>query len=173
MAITSNRGFTIFFAMLVSGLALAIGVAIYDLTVRELDLAGTTLQSQYAIYAADTGAECALYWDFKCTAGGMCQAGSAFATSSNTIGVVFPPPDNSEFRCNEIDITASGNRSITSNTNAATTTFRVTFLPQLYYADVTVAKRGTPTVTTITASGYNTGATGGLIRLERKLQVNY
>ena len=59
------KGFTIFFAMLVGALALSIGLAIYDLTVRELDLSATATQSQYAIYAADSGAECALYWDNK------------------------------------------------------------------------------------------------------------
>ncbi len=79
--------------MLVGGLALAIGLAIYDLTVRELDLSATATQSQYAIYAADAGAECALYWDFKCTASN-CGAGSAFAssTSNKTNGNGTPLP---------------------------------------------------------------------------------
>ena len=51
--------------MLAGGLALSIGIAIYDLTIRELDLSATATQSQYAIYAADTGVECALYWDIQ------------------------------------------------------------------------------------------------------------
>ena len=55
-----NKGFTLFFALLVSSLALAIGVSIYDITVRELNLSEAATQSQYAVYAADTGAECAL-----------------------------------------------------------------------------------------------------------------
>src|SRR3990167_2937388 len=82
-----KKGFTIFFAMLVGSLALAVGVAIYDLTARELDLSQTATQSQYAIYAADTGAECALYWDFKCTTLGPCAsaANSAFSTSSQSV----------------------------------------------------------------------------------------
>ena len=55
-----KRGYTVFFAALVASLALAVGLAVYDLTVREVDLSLTATQSQYAVYAADGGAECAL-----------------------------------------------------------------------------------------------------------------
>lgn len=163
----TNRGFTIFFAMLVGALALSVGAAIYDLTVRELDLSQTATQSQYAIYAADTGAECALYWDLKCTLG-SCFAGSAFATSSQTTvpgsGVV----------CNGVDI--ASNWQVAPTASAATTTFTVTFLPQPYCVSVTVAKSGSPSITTIVAHGYNTScppATPATVRLERALQVDY
>lgn len=167
------RGFTIFFAMLVGGLALSIGVAIFDLTVRELDLSSTATQSQYAIYAADTGAECALYWDIKCTAGACpsSSGGSAFATSSSSV----IPADGSNLLCNGVDTTAAGNRTVVRplNAGAATTTFTVTFLPQPYCVQVQVEKSGTPTQTVITSRGYNTCDTGALNRLERVLQVSY
>ncbi len=165
-----RRGFTIFFAMLVGSLALAVGVAIYDLTVRELDLSQTATQSQYAIYAADTGAECALYWDFKCP-GSLCSAGaagSAFATSSQSIGPLTP----TGITCNSVDITAALSNPAASP-SAATTTFTVTFLPQPYCVTVQVEKSGAPTLTTITSKGYNTCASAGVTRLERVLQVKY
>lgn len=88
------RGFTIFFAVLVGSLALAIGLSIYELLVRELELSQVATQSQFAIYAADTGAECALYWDTLCTgpgcicidrSGGSCVRGTAFATSTEAL----------------------------------------------------------------------------------------
>ena len=104
------RGFTIFFAMLVGGLALAVGMAIYDLAVREIDLSATATQSQYAIYAADTGAECALYWDFKCSQGACTSngaAGSAFATSSSMV------TPSSGILCNGQDIATVGTRPTT------------------------------------------------------------
>jgi len=166
------KGFTIFFAMLVGGLALSIGLAIYDLTVRELDLSGTATQSQYAIYAADTGAECALYWDLKCTLSRCTSgaaAGSAFATSTQSVTPV------SDVLCNGIDV-ASAPWAVTPVLTAATTTFTVTFLPQPYCASVTVAKSGIPTQTTITSKGYNAAcppAAAGTSRLERVLQVTY
>ena len=170
---TYNAGFTIFFAMLIGSLALAIGVAIFDLTIRELDLSQTATQSQYAIYAADTGAECALYWDFKCTFG-TCQAGSAFATSSEMVY----PPDGSGLTCNGIDITGAANRVVIKQlgAGAATTTFNITFAPQSYCVKVQVEKSGNPTQTVITARGYNAACPPtvvGSTRLERVLQVTY
>ncbi|HVY72678.1 MAG TPA: hypothetical protein VG984_01315 [Candidatus Paceibacterota bacterium] len=73
---TPPKGFTIFFATLVASLALAIGLAIYDITVRQLSLSTTVVQSHYAIFAADSGVECALYWDAKYGGGGSAFTGS-------------------------------------------------------------------------------------------------
>lgn len=166
-----RQGFTIFFAMLVGSLALAVGAAIYDLTVRELDLSGTATQSQYAIYAADTGAECALYWDFKCGSG-LCSsssAGSAFATSSTSA----KPLASTGIACNGIDITNAISNPTAASASAATTTFTITFSPQAYCVTVQVEKSEMPTLTKITAKGYNTCAAAGVTRLERVLQVTY
>lgn len=168
-----NKGFTLFFAMLVGSLALAVGLAIFDLTLRELQLSSVATQSQYAIYAADTGAECALYWDAQCPLG-SCVAGSAFATSSNTNGGTFPPPAGSGVLCNAQDITSVWTTAtpVAPTPTAATTTFTITLSPQIYCAIVTVAKSGNPSQTTIISHGYNTCAPGPL-QLERVLQVNY
>jgi hypothetical protein len=177
----ASRGFAIFFAMLVASLCLAVGLAIYDLTVRELDLSATVSQSQYAIYAADTGAECALYWDLKCSLGG-CRENSAFATSTAFQGI------NSGVLCNVQDIAQYGTpptpfdapptgwsawtRTVTAT--AATTSFYLSFRPQQpYCAWVEVAKSGSPTQTTIISHGYNTCDAGSMLRLERVLQVSY
>src|SRR3989344_1250029 len=92
----SPEGFTIFFAMLVAALALAVGLAIFDLTVRELELSSTATQSQYAIYAADTGADCALYWDLQYTD----SDNSAFGTSTASSW----PSGGSNILCNGQDI---------------------------------------------------------------------
>lgn len=175
------RGFTIFFASLVTALALAIGLAIYDLTVRELDLSATGSQSQYAIYAADTGAECALYLDTKCALAG-CSAGSAFATSTNTT------PPSSGVVCNNQDVAQYGTPpspyglpptgwtawSINETASNATTTFWMALSSNINgpCVKVEVGKSGTPTRTLIIAHGYNTCLTGNT-QLERALQVSY
>jgi hypothetical protein len=156
--------------MLVGALALSIGAAIYDLTVRELDLSQTATQSQYAIYAADTGVECALYWDAKCTLGAACYGGSAFATSSDST----VPSSGSGINCNGQDISSVW--TTTPTPTSATTTFKITFTPQPYCVFVTVFKSGTPLLTTTVAHGYNTScppASPGTTRLERTLQVTY
>jgi hypothetical protein len=190
---TQKRGFTVFFAVLVSSLALAIGLAIYDLLIRELALSQTAEQSQYAIYAADMGAECALYWDSKY--GG---SGSAFGTTSASTWGTSP------LSCNGQDITTQGppaadwSQYVDSNTayncpstpgnawciatgaKAATTTFRVITSGSGAISPcalVTVAKSaansGDPSQTTIVSHGYNTCSATGIVRLERALQVSY
>lgn len=170
-----TKGFTLFFAMLVGALALAVGLAIYDLTLRELDLSIVATQSQYAIYAADTGAECALYWDSKCTLGG-CAAGSAFATSSNTNGGTFPPP--SGVICNGQDIASTPAWVVASTATAATTTFTIYASAQSQVAatttcaTVTVAKRNNPSATTVTSHGYNS-CIANTLKFERILQISY
>jgi hypothetical protein len=166
-----TKGFTLFFALLISSLALAIGLAIYDITVRELQLSEAATQSQYAIYAADTGAECALYWENKYTTGNG-GTNSAFATSSAdtqfaTSGVI----------CNGQDVAASavtaGNWPQAVDANDATTTFSIagttTALP---CSIVYVYKSGNPSVTTVVSHGYNT-CTAGPLQLERVFQVTY
>lgn len=161
----SPRGFTIFFAMLVTSLALAIGLAIYDLTVRELALSSTANESQQAIYAADTGAECVLYWDTQCTLSN-CTAGSAFPTSTESTVL----PSGSGIFCKEQDITTSWDTSARTAT-AATTTF--TLNAANFCATVYVAKSGTPTRTTVTSHGQFNCTSGATDQVERVLQVSY
>src|SRR3989344_2124531 len=177
----NNKGFTIFFAMLAGGLALSIGIAIYDLTIRELDLSATATQSQYAIYAADTGVECALYWDYKCQGGG-CNNGSAFATSSSYTGAA------SGVSCNGQDVALVGTPppgpynpppagwgiwDVETTDTEETTTFFISFFPHPYCAKVEVGKSGDPGQTTIISHGFNTCASGSTSQLERVLYVSY
>lgn len=60
-----QRGFTLFYAVLVASLMLAIGLAIFNITFKEFVLSSGARDSAGAFYAADTGLECALYWDLK------------------------------------------------------------------------------------------------------------
>jgi Tfp pilus assembly protein PilX len=64
---THRRGFTFFYAALVASLLLAIGLAIFDITFKQLLLSSDARESQSAFYAADNGLECALFWDIKHT----------------------------------------------------------------------------------------------------------
>lgn len=61
----ARRGFTLFYAVLTSSLLLAIGLAIFNITFKELVLSSGARESSNAFYAADTGLECALYWDLR------------------------------------------------------------------------------------------------------------
>ncbi|MBP9771847.1 MAG: LamG domain-containing protein [Candidatus Pacebacteria bacterium] len=64
-ALHGNAGFTLFYAVLTASLLLAIGIAIFNITFKELILSSGARESANAFYAADTGLECALYWDLK------------------------------------------------------------------------------------------------------------
>ncbi|MEK7606341.1 MAG: LamG-like jellyroll fold domain-containing protein [Patescibacteria group bacterium] len=64
-ALRVSRGFTLFYAVLVTSLLLALGLAVYNITLKELILTSDARESQNAFYAADTALECALYWDLQ------------------------------------------------------------------------------------------------------------
>jgi hypothetical protein len=61
----NQRGFTLLLAALVASITLSLGAAIYSITLKQLTLSGIGRDSQFAFYAADTSAECALYWDIR------------------------------------------------------------------------------------------------------------
>src|SRR3989338_4185708 len=63
--VNSQKGFTLLLAALVSSIVLALGTSIFKLAQKELTLSSIGRDSQFAFYAADTGAECALYWDVR------------------------------------------------------------------------------------------------------------
>lgn len=158
-----QRGFTVYLAVLVSSLSLAIGLAIYDLVSREVSLSQVARESQYAIYAADTGIECALFWDFHYTD----ADGSVFATSTEDSPGSGALCSGQAFNVVP-DASASASR--------ATTTFTVnTTSAGASGPCVTVAVGKHPTVplTIVEARGYNTCNTGSPLRVERQLQATY
>ena len=61
----NNRGFTILVAVVTAGMLLIIAVSIADIALKEKILSSSGKDSQIAFYAADTGLECAMYWDVK------------------------------------------------------------------------------------------------------------
>lgn len=61
----SERGFTILLAALVASLTLALGISVFTIAQKQLVLSSIGRNSQYAFYAADTAAECALYHEMR------------------------------------------------------------------------------------------------------------
>lgn len=60
---TSQKGFVILFAVLISAIILLIGAGVLSISVKESVLASAAREAQYAINAADAGIECVLYDD--------------------------------------------------------------------------------------------------------------
>lgn len=151
--LNKEKGITLFIAILITGTLLLISVAIVTLAVKEAFLSSTYRDSQYAFYAADTGAECAIYWDVNNP-----NSVSAFATTS-AITRIF---------ClgNTIDpvrvVSAGGN---------GTSTFHIDYQSEPYCADVIVAKNADGT-TKIESLGYNNCTTNPR-RVQRAVRVTY
>jgi len=61
----ASRGFTLLLAALIASLLLLLGSATFGLARKEVLLSSLGRDSQFAFYAADTGAECAIYWDLR------------------------------------------------------------------------------------------------------------
>ena len=58
-----NKGYTLLFAVLVSSLVLSVGISILNISKKEFLLASSARESTTAFYAADSGLECAKYYD--------------------------------------------------------------------------------------------------------------
>lgn len=150
-----NEGFTLFIAVVITGTLLLIATSVASLAVKQAFISSTALKSQQAFYAADTGLECALYWDVKNP-----SDISAFATSS--------PP--STINCNQ-DGNNPTNQWVVGGASVSTIN-RINFLPDPYCAIVTVTKNSNGT-TLIESRGYNTCNALEPRRVERAVRSTY
>ncbi len=167
--ISDQKGFTLLFAILVSILILAVGASIISIALKQVILSGAGRESQYAFYAANTGLECALYWDLN----------GALIDDNGEARYVFPPPNSEGSRRTDLSDISCAGTNITSGssvyaqnyttswvTETNETVFRIVVSNSinsslddiLYCAEVTVAKSETGDVvyTTITSQGLNT-----------------
>ena len=152
--IKDSRGFTLLYASLIGALLLAIASGIFSIIFKELVLTSSSRESFFAFYSADSGLECALYWDLN---------ERLFATSSQSV------PDTTGVSCNEIPF--ASNWSITSDANSAITVFELSYPPEEYCATVTVTKSDNDTL--IESRGYNTCNTSNPRRVERGIKAQY
>lgn len=161
-----NSAFTILFAVIVSSLILALGLGIVAITMKEVRLSGAGKDSQLAFYAADSGLECAMYYDI---------VKSGFATSSESTGM----PTRIECNGNLLEVDSSL-QDLTSATS--------TFTMYMEYINIGVANELKPCAedvavikyldggqakTKIDSRGYNTCDETNPRRLERGYSVEY
>lgn len=153
----SKRGFTVFIAIVITATLLLVSTGIISVSVRQAFLTGSGRESQYAFYAADTGIECALYWDVKNPSGF-----SAFATSTGP----------TQINCNNDAQNPLNVRTVGGNLTGGVSTFDLTFLPDPYCVNVIVTKQPNG-ATKIESRGRNTCDTTSARRVERAVQVDY
>jgi len=158
--IQDTRGIAIYISVVVTAALVLVSFSVISLAIKQIGTSGAGRDSQGAFYVADSGVECAIYWDFKNPLGS-----SAFATS--TTGLI---------NCNS-DVNNPGNAGISVGGGGAnaTSTFSLTFLPETYCVNVTVVKSyvaGIPK-TKIESRGYNSCSVTNERRVERAILVNY
>lgn len=138
-----QAGFTLLLATLAASIALSLGSSIFSITTKEIQLSSIGRDSQFAFYAADTAAECALYWDFR---------HNYFSTST-------PADPQSQYLCDGQELNATGRpTAIDPQPYPYTMTFQ--FEPNGYCANVTVLKCDGP----ISANGTCTHASPPAVR---------
>jgi hypothetical protein len=94
----SQKGFTILVAVVTAGILLIIAMSIGGIALKEQVLSIVNKESQVAFYAADTGMECALYWD---------QKKGSFAPTTDANGNALIPTGSTAINCNNENITAT------------------------------------------------------------------
>lgn len=118
-----QKGFTLLLAALVASIVLALSTSIFGLAQKEIILSSIGRDSQYAFYAADTGAECALYWDVR----------YRYFGADMPAGIVPPPQCGGEDICDGV-----GDSCTHTGEYPQTMSFR--FEPNGFCADVFITK---------------------------------
>lgn len=149
----TEKGFTLLVAVLVSGVLMAIGLAIFNITIKEVLLSSTGRDSQFAFYAADSGIECALYWDLK---------GGGFSTTTDT-----------SINCNDTPMTVGA--AVYGVPTEFTFEVGGSFEVDGFCSIVEITKSETHPRTTIESKGYNTDCndTVNPRRIERAIRATY
>lgn len=151
----SSAGFTLLLAALVASLVLSLGIAIFSIAQKSVTLSTLGRDSQFAFYAADTAAECALYWDIR---------HQLFSTTSPPTQITCDSPPNTD-------------SAITTLGAWPPMTFSFQYEPNGYCAQVLVTKNDVNPKTTIHADGFSTrcadiGSTNSRA-LQRSVELHY
>ncbi|MFA4975271.1 MAG: hypothetical protein WC839_02790 [Candidatus Paceibacterota bacterium] len=162
--IKNNKGFVILFAVVLSSIILAVALNIVDILLKEVKFSASARDTNNAFFAADTGAECALFNDKS--------SGNSFLVEGGS-GVVNCLDKN-------IPVVCLDNNSVPFVGSCHYWSFPIFGLNsgEKGCATVTVDKRIFPT-TVIISKGYNNGGTNlnfctpDSNSVERVLELNY
>lgn len=176
-------GSVLILALIMASILLSVGLGISGIALKEIKLSSIGTESGKAFYMADTGAECALYWDLRSTTTvdmiddntDNDSAGYVFATSSAPGSYVAV---GNPIKCFDgVNITTSS-WSVVPGTSPdrAVTTFKLSAAdPTEPCVIITVEKRDTGGgvfTTTIDSRGQSSCDTNPR-RVERGLRVSY
>jgi len=147
----AQRGFALLIAVVLTSVVLALGISLLDIAYKQILLASSAKNSQYAFYNTDSSLECALYYY---------QQQAAFY-----YGTTYASP----IQCSNLTVT---NFAANQNSSQRTTVFSVPCASGGISADVTIIKAPSGT-TNIYANGYSTCDASSPSRIERGLKARY
>jgi len=195
-----KKGFVLAFSLLISSIVLALAFGIFNILLKQIVLTSSSKDSQIAFYAADAGAECALYWDthtsrtlsdngFYDTLGNYRYSYKGiFALPGNypdrmlteapypdpvTLSSFLVSPNN--FICG---LAIPGGAGLSDSGILAVTDFRMNLTIDGKVCAKVLVKKGTNIDgsgfdTIIQSRGYNDCNTGSSRRVERAIEVKY
>ncbi|MDR3519620.1 MAG: hypothetical protein P4L63_01900 [Candidatus Pacebacteria bacterium] len=145
--IKENRGFVLLFAVTLAAIFLSIALGVGQIALKENNFSTSAIDTNDAFFAADTGVECALFYD---NPNGDNPYGSV---------VAFVDGNNPQITCNNSTVTANeaGSGSLVWN-------FIISGLGSTGNGCVAVKvdKKTNSPHTTVSASGYNIGGSSCL-----------
>ncbi len=152
-----NKAFVLLFAVTLAAIFLSIALGISSVALKEINFSTSAKNTNDAFFSADTGVECALYYD---KIGAFTTSTVSMNCNNSSITAVESPSLIWSFIVPKLDYGVSGGQGC---------------------AKVTVDKSGDvvpPATTTITADGFNQGGGGGgctpgATNVERVLQTSY
>ena len=151
-----QRGFALLIAVVLSSVALVLGISLLDIAYKQVLLASTAKQSHYAFYVADAALECALYHDQQLNTFGYTNSVSA-----------------SDITCEGRAANSSGFSSVRdTGSQVLVTSFGLSCAGGGENARVDVYKYSSGQ-TYIYARGYNSCNASDTRRVERGLKVSY
>lgn len=194
-----EKGFVLAFSLLISSIVLALAFGIFNILLKQIVLTSSARDSQIAFYAADAGAECALYWDTH-TSRTITNSPEFFDTNGNYIysyrGVFSLPQDHPDFSFDPpypgvvaLSTYLSSNNNFSCGLNIPTppglssgsigvTEFRVDLTSDTKVCALVSVQKGLNVGgpgydTLIQSRGYNDCDTSNTRRVERAIEVKY
>lgn len=115
-SVSGRRGITLLIAVLTASLMLSISLSIFNIALKELVISSSGKDSHTAFYAADSGIECALYWDYRnafstTTTSSISCGGAAFTVGGGALST-FTITDSTTGSCVVTTVNKAGGETL-------------------------------------------------------------
>jgi len=148
---TVQSGYALLTSIILTATLSLIAYAVANIALRQLSITTTNVESHNAFYTADSGLECAMFWDVK--------------NPSNTSYSAFDP------NISQTSITCGGSTVLPTRVTSGTDVITSFQIPVGSSCAIVYVTKGAGNATTIESRGYNTCGIGP--RFERAIRMTY